>query len=119
GLDVPVHISMGHYEQTIAPGQKVEAVMEKGPYRVHVTGADGATLDDDSVEVPGGTDFVAVNVLGAAPLYVEEVIYTQEHTKGRDPEHTLYSGQKFITRDGVRWVFTTPPEQLDMSKTET
>ena len=46
-----------------------------GEYPLRVQAADGRVLDEDRIKVPGGYDLVAYNILGAAPLYKENVTY--------------------------------------------
>ena len=67
-----------------------------------------------TAELPGATDVVAYNVLGAAPLYAEGVVY-REHAGGETNPSVAYGGETIIVRDHVSYVFEPAPDSISMS----
>lgn len=109
GLDFPVTVELGERKAIVPPGaldafEKIKV----GPQHLRVTRKGGAVLQELDVDVPRWTDAVVVNVLGAAPIYVESVEYA---TSGDAPEGTLrmVSGPTLVVEDRVDDVFKDPP----------
>lgn len=115
GLPVPVVVEFGVERVEVPPnGRRTLSKVEAGPYKITARTSDGRLIEELSVEVLGGFDAVAYNVLGAAPLYIEQVIYSEHDTQ--DPQATLLTGQSWFQRDHVEYVFKEAPTQITTSQ---
>ncbi|WP_437318302.1 hypothetical protein [Sorangium sp. So ce385] len=118
-LPYPVEVSVGDASIQV-PAQGLERLEGRvGRRPVKVT-ARGRTIEEGELDVPRGTDVVAWNVLGLAPIYQLEVRYTADRSASSrdDAAPTLFCGQSAVIVDDVDFVFEPPPEQLSMPKGE-
>lgn len=113
-LSVPVEISMG--EETISLGAHSyeEHTFSPGAYDITVS-ADGETITEESVDVPGFTDAVAYNVLGAADLIYQGVVYTTVDTGLNEDTYDFHINETFVVRDDVNYLFEAPPDEISLS----
>jgi hypothetical protein len=113
GLEIPVVVTIDGQRLDVPAGGHVAARHKAGKATLAARTAAGAPLESLSVDLPGLTDVVTYNVLGAAPLYAEGVVYRARASNEENPT-VFYGGQSFVTRDHVSYVFTEPPQSIDM-----
>jgi hypothetical protein len=114
-LDVPVKIHAGKMDLSLKANDRTSRRMSSGNYDVKVTTADGRAIEEEKLKVPGATDLVAYNVLGAAPLYRQPITYYAAGHEGTDKdEPILDSGKKVIIEDHIDYVFTEPLKEISM-----
>ncbi len=117
GLDVPVVVEAGGARANLPSGRREVHKMPVGKQRFKATAAGGRVIEELDADVPRWTDLVAYNVVGAAPLYAEGVIY---HAKGSSPpkeeeaQVQFFAGRSFVTRDRVPYLFKTAPNDIEM-----
>lgn len=114
-LNIPVDITFGGESFTVAPHSYLERSYEPGPYDITVSNSEGEVIAEESLEIPGFTDAVAYNVLGAADLYAEGVVYRTVETGLEENPYEIYIGETFVTRDGVDYVFEEAPDEISVS----
>jgi Flp pilus assembly protein TadD len=117
-LDVPVQISAGKKQLTVPAGGRVSERVKSGKLTVRVQ-IGGQLVEEEKVEVPGGFDLVAYNVLGAAPLFRENVIYYPDSVTHPPEDKSLpefFAGQRLVTAKDVDYVFRDQPQTIEMDK---
>jgi tetratricopeptide (TPR) repeat protein len=115
GLDVPVTIHAGKIDLALKANDRASRRMSSGDILVKVTSADGRVFEEEKLKVPGATDLVVYNVLGAAPLYRQPISYYAAGHEGNDKdEPILESGKKVIIENHVDYVFSEPPKEIEM-----
>ena len=92
GLDVPTQVAVDGQTRTVGPGH-IEISLHRGVHQVRVTGPGGELLEEGPIDVPSGAGAVAYNVLGAAPLYTETIIYGAGPGRKRPPTVGASRGQ--------------------------
>lgn len=115
GLPVPVMATVGGTTLRIEPESQVSVVLGTGTQPVTITTIDGRTLETGMLEARAGEDVLAWNVLGAAPLYLEQVVYGSsmyQQPTGPDPE--LACGHSDIHWGSVDYAFVEPPSSIQM-----
>ncbi len=116
-LDVPVKIHAGKLDLRLAANSKETRRLSKGQYQLKVTTDDGRLLEEEKVAIPGATDLVVYNVLGAAPLYREPITYyAAGHEKEDKNEPIFDAGKRLIVEDHIDYVFSEPPKEISMSE---
>jgi Tetratricopeptide repeat len=117
-LDIPVQIHAGKEDVKVPAGDRVMKRLAEGELEVRVQGEGGRVLDQGRVKIPGGYDVVAYNVLGAAPLYKENVTY-YANTPPKDDngeEPILRVGETLVTEKDIDFVFREQPKTIEMPK---
>jgi Flp pilus assembly protein TadD len=114
GLDVPLVIKANDAQATVPSGGRTQLRMQAGKATFEARTQQGALVERLEETVPGATDVVAYNVLGAAPLYFEGVVYSKSKT-GDNPFEAA-AGKSFLVRDRVPYVFTDPPQTISVDK---
>jgi hypothetical protein len=110
GLDVPVTVQLGGETITLAAASRDVREVPRGPVHV-VTRVSGKTVEELDLVIPGGVDFVAYDVLGAATILADEIVFTNEIIDTSTLRAKHYQGQSFITLDNVGWIFVAVPEK--------
>ncbi|HSN92290.1 MAG TPA: tetratricopeptide repeat protein [Anaeromyxobacteraceae bacterium] len=120
GLDVQVAVEAPGGTTHLAPGARRTARIPVGKQRLRTTAPDGRAIEELVVDVPSWTDLVVYNPLGAAPLYVDPVVYVAKGKAGpaRPPTTTLYAGRPFAVRDDVQYAFRTAPATIEMGSSQ-
>jgi Flp pilus assembly protein TadD len=124
GLDVPLTVQLDKATpMTVPPGQtRALNSVSSGRRHLLTRTVTGEMVEEFDADVPSTKDVIAYNILGAAPLYAEGIIY---YAKGKEPNHPSeterpplqhYFGQRFIIRDNVAYVFKEPPKTISMSE---
>ncbi|XXX78464.1 hypothetical protein WMF30_06795 [Sorangium sp. So ce134] len=118
-LPYPVEVSVGGASVQV-PARGLERLQSGVGRRAVKVTAGGRTIEEGELDVPRGTDVVAWNVLGLAPIYQLEVRYTADRNASSDGDGvpTVFCGQSAVIVDDVDFVFEPPPEQLSMRKGE-
>ena len=121
-LDFAVTVEMGGEKIALPPSAHVTRKFDAGPYHVTVRDPEGAAIEEQAVEVPGGHDVVAYNVLGAAPLYRTRVLYTtneklQEEYDNSNDYRTL-AGRTWVTLRHIDHAWKESPDEITMYRGE-
>ncbi len=115
GLDMPVHVTVGEQTLDVPSAGHAEQRLPFGPCRVKVADGSGRVLEQVDVTIPDGHDFVGYNVLGASPVMVEKVVYSQS---GRAPVEAGFHhhiGARLMVEESAHYVLEEPPEKLKVS----
>ncbi len=117
GLDTAVDIELDGQVVHVPSDGRTTRRMAAGTYTVRATDPEGAILEEQVLSVSGGDSLVAYNVLGAAPLIVENVVYTGRlavvFPQG-DPDFDHFIGQRVVHRANVDYVFKEPPAEITL-----
>jgi tetratricopeptide (TPR) repeat protein len=115
GLSIPVEVSIAGSTGWVAPGAHLERTLKAGKAEIVARDKQKRILETLSVDLPGATDLVAYNVLGAAPLYAEGVVYYANDKGKNQPNPVItYGGDSFVYRDHIQYIFEKPPESIQM-----
>ncbi|HVQ28150.1 MAG TPA: tetratricopeptide repeat protein [Vicinamibacteria bacterium] len=114
-LDVPTQIAVDGQTRTVGPGH-VEISLHRGVHHVRVTGAGGELLEEGPIDVPSVAGAVAYNVLGAAPLYTETIIYGTGSGRNAPPTVVLHAGQRLVVSPHADFVFRAAPRSISVDK---
>jgi hypothetical protein len=120
GLDRPVRVQVSGARTLEVPGGDWKSVRSAvGKVAITIL-ADGRVVESDSIDVPRGSRTIVWNVLGAAPIYVEQVVYSSAEDKdsaSRPPaEPEILCGKSLLSRDRVDDEFQDSPKSVSMPK---
>ncbi len=73
-------------------------------------------LESSVVDVPRGRGTVVWNVLGAAPLYLEDVVYSASGSESPKTDAKIFCGESLVVEHGVDYAFVDPPKSIQMSE---
>lgn len=119
GLDVPVVYTIGGATQVVNRESRMTMTVPVGPQHVSIARKDGAVIEELDLDVPRWMDVVAINALGAAPLYKEGIVYSDPPTQEENP-FVFHGGERLVVDDAVRYVFEEAPHTISTkSKRET
>lgn len=113
GLDVPVEIDVDGTQFEVGPKQRVDRSIATG-IRVVQVRVGGEVVDETALDVPPMHDVVAYNILGAAPVYAQTIVYSSYTNSNRDNQVTFLGGTTAIVRDKVDYAFTEPPRSISV-----
>lgn len=115
GLPVPVVATIGDARIEVAAESQGSLVLGTGSHVVTITTLDGRTLETGTLEARAGEDVLAWNVLGAAPLYREDVIYGSSlYQPTEPPEPELACGRTDVHWSSVDYAFVDPPSSIQL-----
>ena len=117
GLDVPAKVEIDGREREIAAQGKESERLSGGLHEVRVRSAFGEVLEERTIDVQPMNDAAVYNVLGAAPLYIQKVVYSSSsygQNNNAPNAVEVLAGASFITRDGVEYVFEQPPQTIQV-----
>lgn len=117
GLDTAVAVALNDTTVEVPPEGRTTRRLANGTYNVRVTDLEGAVLEEQVIDVSGGGGLVAYNVLGAAPLIVETVVYTGPRAVVPPqgvPDFDQFVGQRLVRRPRVDYVFEEPPAEITL-----
>lgn len=121
GLDVPAEVTVGDEPPiVVGPNSRQSVRVAAGPLKFRCS-VNGRVVDERTETVKGGTDLVAYNVAGSAPMCVVDVIYTTEaYQAGKGPNSgvSVLAGTVFVQRGGVDDVFRSSPDSVSMRSSE-
>lgn len=113
GLDVPVTVELGERQVLLAGGGKSIVTVPVGVHPVRVRLASNEVLEERLVAIPTGRDLVVYSVLGAAPTFLQKIVYTRKESGGKgDNSMEVYAGERFTVHDDIDYEFDTPPASL-------
>jgi hypothetical protein len=115
GLDRAVRVELGTVAAVDVPaGGTAEIGAPVGSHPIRVL--EGTReIERASIEVPRTGPALVWNVLGAAPVYFDKVLYVAsgqgaDASSGNEPE--VYCGTSLVPRAHVDYLLTEPPKQL-------
>jgi hypothetical protein len=111
--DWPPKFELGIEEITLDPHGRAVVWAHTGPQTVTVEAA-GRTIEEVALDTTAWTDFIALNVLGAAPLYDEPVEYGRL-PEGYVPALEPLAGQSVYTTDAADFVLEDAPATIEVS----
>ena len=115
GLDVATQIAVDGNTRGVPPGGRVEITLHRGVHQVRVTGVKGELLEEGPIEVPSTDGAVAVNLLGAAPLYTETITYGGGAGRGGSPALVLHGAKRLVVSQ-ADFVFIPAPATISVDK---
>jgi tetratricopeptide (TPR) repeat protein len=115
GLPVPVVAHVAGHELPVAAEGHAQVTLEVGQYALAVRAADGHVIEEQPLEVFAGERMVAFNVLGAAPLFREDIVYAAAGVTPPTPEPDIACGQSDIHWGSVDYAFVDPPSSMSLS----
>lgn len=115
-LDVPVTVEVAGARLPLAPNQRLPHRLPVGRQTIRTTAEGGRLVEELQVDVPRWNDLVVYNVLGAAPLFLEPVVYSSKAAGQQEsPPPTFLGGRSFVTQGTVSYLFQPPPKTIKMS----
>lgn len=117
GLDVPIVVEIDGSRRELGPGAKASAWESTGVHRVRVLTKEGALIEEDAFHMAqsGSSACNVYNVLGAAPLYLQNIEYSSSPSKtDKEPTIEVFAGQRFVAKTGVDYVFEEPPRSISV-----
>jgi hypothetical protein len=116
GLDMPVSAALGAGSRVSVPAGGEVPVRTRVGKQTIVISDGNRILESVPIEVPRGRDAVVWNVLGAAPLFVEQVVYSSGAADSHETEPDVLCGQSLVVRSGIDYAFVEPPKSISSSK---
>lgn len=119
GLKAPLTVRVGDVTARVPALQHVRVTLPVGRLAARAALEGGAEVDALDLDVRSGNDRLVWNVAGAAPVYVETVLY--EKAVGKDskpPEPVIHCGDRQVTASGVDDFLSPPPRQVSMSSSQ-
>ena len=120
-LPQAVEARVGSSPPLMVGARHMEAVRARIGVQNIVIKLNGRVIENGQVEVKRGYDIDVWNVLGAGPLYWEDVVYSAKGSSASTPaaeEPTLICGERTFLEKRVDYPFTTPPSTISMSETQ-
>ena len=118
GLDFPVQVTAGVHTVSVPSQSRAVRELPAGPLRIEARLKNGSVVEMRDVRVPGGSDVVVYNVLGAAPLYTERISYLAEGARApsgaEDAQVQMLSGPSWVVRSGIDFAFRDAAAQVTM-----
>jgi hypothetical protein len=118
GLPGPVHVTIGSVAYDVPANQRRTASVPTGTHPVKVTTPAGRPIESGELRVVAGTELLAWNVLGAAPIYERTILYgsgnmsPQEAASARPRYHC---GELAVHMTSVDFAFRDPPRSVSLS----
>jgi hypothetical protein len=119
-FDKPVQAQIGPESASVPAHGRAALTLPVGKYKgvARVAGA-ANPIDETELDIVSNNGLLVWNVAGAAPVYLEPVIYSADSAaKTAEPKPTIYCGQRFIPFPRVDDEFTEPPKEVQMSESE-
>jgi hypothetical protein len=92
GLGAPTLIEVDGREIKVEPDAHVDVRLAGGLHSVRARTSSGRVLDETAIDAVPWNDFVAYNVLGAAGIYQQAVVYAPSNAQPSQPEVPLFFG---------------------------
>ena len=116
GFDVPLTVRLGDETLRVEPHETTTIEVPARDLRVSASTVDGLLLEELDVEVPGRSDAVVYNPLGAAPVFKREIVYSSNTLRamlpGPEPETVPPSGTSWDVFEDIEYVFQPPPKSI-------
>jgi tetratricopeptide (TPR) repeat protein len=113
GLDVATEIAIDGRSRGVPAGGKIEISLHRGIHRIRVTGPKAQLLEEGPVDIPSVDGAVAYNILGAAPLYTETVVYGTG-AGSNSPSVELHAGKRLVVSPHADFVFVPAPRTISV-----
>ena len=120
-LPFAVAVKVGAASPVTVASKQIEKVRSKVGVQDIVVQHGAEVIERGKLEVKRGYDVDAWNVLGAAPLYRDDVVYTAEHSTAPKPKQDdaqFFCGEQSVLQDGVDYAFEKPPDSISMGEHE-
>jgi hypothetical protein len=118
GFDVPLDVVLedtaGEAPHARGSARGRWAAPIAGAVTLQAFGPNGEPVVEDTFEVPRGLDLTAYNILGAAAVQLEEVVYSASPSPSALPHILPFWGHTLIARDGVQHLFEPAPETVSI-----
>lgn len=117
GLDVPVDVEVDGSRFSVNQGGQTVRSLREGIHEVRVLGEDGSVIEEGPVDIPGRRDAVAYNVLGAAPLYKADIVYSSAGSNDNDndnSEPSFLGGDRVTSVEHVDYLFVEPARSISV-----
>jgi tetratricopeptide (TPR) repeat protein len=115
GLPMPVVATIGDQRIDVPAEGQASVVLGTGVQHVTITTIDGRTIQTGTIEARAGEDVLAWNVLGAAPLYLEQIVYGSSlYTPPPQADPELACGHDETHWGSVDYAFVEPPASIQM-----
>ena len=102
GLAQPVTVDFDGVKVRVDGGGRAQVTLSTGSHNPRVECDSGAVVEDGAIVVPPRTQAVVYNVLGAAPLYRQSLIYSAPQGNSPPPtEPLLYAGLRLFAADNI------------------
>ena len=118
GLAIPVQADIGGQSKPIEPGHRAEFHLHVGTQALWISDQKGKVIESAELPVRAGRDFTIWNILGAAPVYAEAIVYGPEGSP-TPPSSTISCGETAITYGQATHVFVDPPKTMQVSDKQT
>ncbi len=105
----------GQQEVDVLPQSVAEIRSAVGEQRIEVFSG-GQQIESGTIDVRRGYDAVTWNVLGLGAVYRVPVRYVPAGLTPEDSVPTIHCGEQAILEDDVDYVFTDPPQEIQMPK---
>lgn len=119
GLTAPLTVRVGGTTAQVAGHQHATINLPVGTAHGAASLADGAVVDELDLDVRSGNERLIWNVAGAAPIFVETVLYRKKPDPGaKEPEPELHCGDRWVVAGRVDDFLQEPPRQVSMREGE-
>lgn len=116
GLSAPVTVRFGDRPPlTVESGHHPTIELPQGRTTVEVRQND-RVISSEEIVMPSGSDFVAYNVLGAAPLYKLRVHYSAHPSEDAKPDVEALAGPTLVSIPLVDAVFEELPKSIETQR---
>jgi hypothetical protein len=116
GLDRPVTAQLANLVPvTVPPSGEASIRTPVGHQKLVVRDGD-REIETGDIDVPRGRGAVLWNVLGAAPLYMEDVVYSPSGADPPKPGGKIFCGASLVVEESVDYAFVDPPQSIQMEK---
>lgn len=114
-LEVPVVAHVGEVRIDVGPTARTKAEVATGMQPVRIESIDGRVLEEGELEVRRWADVIVWNVLGAAPLYLEHVWYTEHDAPVEERPAIPHCGDRAIVHSDADYMYRPAPAEINSS----
>jgi tetratricopeptide (TPR) repeat protein len=116
GTGVPVRVAIGGQRAELGPEDHKTMTVNVGRQQVEVKGPKGSVIEATEIDVPSGSSVMALNVLGAAPLFNNEVRYGPQGAPDQpiEPRVDAACGRTVVRYDFIDYAFVEPPKTISV-----
>jgi hypothetical protein len=119
-FDKPVQVQIGQQSATVPAHGRLPLTLPVGKYRGKaLVAGTAAPIDETDLDIVSNNSLLIWNLAGAAPVYVEPVIYSTDSAgKHAEIKPTIYCGQRYLPMPHIDDEFSEPPKEVQMSEGE-
>ncbi len=85
-----------------------------GPHVISVVDEHQEPVETVVASLRGNSRVNVYNVLGLAPVYFEQIVYSKNHTGGAEPR--VFCGQRIIDFEDIDYLWAEPPQTMSVSE---